>query len=83
MLASAPELVEMNKAKVHYREIRPAPVGGTVIRARGRVSSVDHFKEITPYGSIGNPLIATKETGEKIYDCIVDFLCEVVKTEFK
>jgi creatinine amidohydrolase len=83
MLASTPNLVEIERAKISYPEegkdpYRPRPYSGPVVRARGG----RNMKDATPFGSHGNPLIAKKETGEKLYDIIVNWLCEVLKAEF-
>jgi creatinine amidohydrolase/Fe(II)-dependent formamide hydrolase-like protein len=40
------------------------------------------MKEETPIGSIGDPTVATAETGEKCYDLIVDWCCKVIKRHF-
>jgi creatinine amidohydrolase len=83
MLASTPNLVRMDRAKVYYTPAdldpyQPRSYPGPVARARGDRG----MKEMTSIGSMGNPTIATKETGEKVYNVIVDWLCTVIKAEF-
>ena len=80
MLASRPELVEMKRAKVYYskrKDLYPFPVAvrHAVTTARGSFS----MKDSTPYGSLGNPLLAKKETGEKQYEIALDKLCETIR----
>jgi creatinine amidohydrolase/Fe(II)-dependent formamide hydrolase-like protein len=40
------------------------------------------MREITPSGLQGDPKLATRETGEKLYEFVVDWLCRVIKVEF-
>ena len=40
------------------------------------------YKELTPYGHIGDPTLAKEETGEKGYTAIVDWLSMVIKRDF-
>lgn len=83
MIASTPKLVQLDKAKPFYPDekmdpYRKRPYPGSASLARGDIG----MKEITPIGHMGNPLLATKETGEKLYEIIVEWLCSVIKTEF-
>ena len=83
MLASTPNLVKMDRAQAYYPEgkadpYQAKPYPGSVALARGGWG----MKDSTPIGVQGNPLFATKETGEKLYDIIVDWLCQVIKAEF-
>jgi len=38
-------------------------------------------KDITPYGSIGDPSLASAEIGEKLYEKGVNWICEQIKRE--
>ncbi len=40
------------------------------------------MKETTPSGLQGDPKLATRETGERLYEFVVDYLCRVIKAEF-
>ncbi len=83
VLASIPELVQMQRAKPYHPEMQekseaddPWHFGGGVFDPpRG-------MKQETPVGSIGNPLVATVETGEKCYEVIVDFAVSAIKKHF-
>jgi creatinine amidohydrolase len=83
MLASTPNLVNMEKAPVYYvpKELdpyQPRPYPGSVAREHGDVG----MKEMTPTGVMGNATLATAETGEALYGIITDWLCSVIKAEF-
>ncbi len=83
MLASTPNLVKMDRAEAFYPDEKVDPYRersypGPVVSTRGDIG----MKEITPTGVQGDPRFATKETGEKIYDIVVDWLCSVIRAEF-
>ena len=83
MLASTPNLVQMDKAPVYYVPVeldpyQPRPYPGSVAREHGEVG----MKEMTPIGVMGNAKLATAETGEVLYGIITDWLCSVIKAEF-
>ena len=40
------------------------------------------YKALTPVGSIGDPSLATTETGEQGYDVIVNWLVGIIKRDF-
>ena len=86
VLASIPELVRLDRAKVGPEEGGTGPKlegdlpvhfgGGTFDPLRG-------LKDKTPIGSFGDPRGATAETGDKCYDLIEDWACEVIKRHFE
>lgn len=83
VLASIPELVRMDRARAHHptrrerlEEDEPIHVGGGVFDPPKKMSA------ISPMGCIGDPTVATAETGEKCYDLIVDWACKVIKRHF-
>jgi len=83
MLSSTPNLVDLEKVAVYYPEPQfdpyaKRPYAGSVAWAKNGWG----MKTVTPYGSMGNPLIATAETGDKLYEIIVDWLAQVIKAEF-
>ena len=55
-------------------------MGGFLIG--GIFYGVRSYKTLTPYGSIGDPSLATEETGHKGYAAIVDWLSMVIKRDF-
>jgi creatinine amidohydrolase len=84
VLASIPELVHLDRAKVG-----PEEGGGPRLEADipihfggGTFDPPQGLKEKTPIGSFGNPAGATVETGEKCYELIEDWACEVIKRHF-
>lgn len=80
MLATHPEIVEMNRARVYYPET-PASAAPRELHPSGVYKTTRSMKDITPIGSIGNPALATAETGEKIYDIICRWLADAIKRE--
>jgi len=82
MIASTPGLVHLDRAKVYYAapEVDPyrkPDYGGSPGKEDGAVG----MKEITPIGSMGDPRLATAETGEKLYEIAADWLTKVIVTE--
>ena len=86
VLASIPELVRLDRAQVGPEEGGTGPQlegdlpvhfgGGTLDPPRG-------LRDKTPIGSFGDPRGATAETGDKCYDLIEDWACEVIKRHFE
>jgi creatinine amidohydrolase len=88
MLVTSPDLCEMGRAKAYYPEGYEKPVqvsrynkklylGGGLERASA------HFKTTTPTATIGDPHLATKETGEKLYTVICDWICSILEQDLK
>ena len=67
MLAVAPELVEMERAK------------GVVPDLPAHVQVKWRFDEITPYAVTGDPTKATPEKGRLMRDALVDLLVDFVE----
>ncbi len=83
MLAYTPKLVDMENAESYYVEpqmdpYHPKPYPGSVSTA----TSGFGVKEMTPYGVMGSPFKATAETGDKLYEIIINWLYDVMKYEF-
>jgi creatinine amidohydrolase len=80
VLASIPELVHLDRAQPYHPKKRDKLEGDEPMHFGGGVLDPPHgMKEETPIGSIGDPTVATAETGEKCYDLIVDWSCKVIK----
>ncbi|HBY99280.1 MAG TPA: hypothetical protein DEP84_35970 [Chloroflexi bacterium] len=83
MLATVPELVQMQRARA-YRSERAERLenknhpllGGGIFRGNRTM------KQGTPIGNIGDPTLAKAETGEKLYDVAVNWLVAVIQQEF-
>ena len=83
MLAYTPKLVDMENAESYYVEpivnpYKKKPYPGSVSTATSGLT----IKEMTPYGVMGSPTRATAETGDKLYEVIIDWLYKVMKYEF-
>lgn len=87
MLATAPHLVNLDQARAYYpkpaeglkiEEDRLPYLGGGIGRYRPHkgMFSDEHR------GIVGNPGIATAETGEQVYNLITDWIVKIVKNEW-
>lgn len=85
ILVTHPELVHLDRSVKHHvpvddmRKIQGAEhikTGGGIFYATRR------YKDHTPYGHIGNPALATKETGDKGYDVIAEWLARVIGRDY-
>jgi creatinine amidohydrolase len=79
MLATHPELVEMERAQVYYPDAEADKKYG---HPPGVYKTMRSMKEVTPVGSMGNPALAAADTGEKIYDLVVRWLADAIKQQF-
>lgn len=83
VLAVFPELVQMDRARIYHPERPDKLEGDEPMHFGGAVFDPPRgMKEETPVGSIGDPTVATAETGERCYDFIVDWSCQVIKRHF-
>jgi creatinine amidohydrolase len=83
VLACMPELVRMDRAQAYIPKSREKLEGDEPIDMGGGVLDLPHgMKEVTPIGCMGDPTVATAETGEKCYDFIVNWTCQVIKRHF-
>lgn len=80
VMVSHPELVQFDRAQEYYSQAAEEAesedhplLGGGLYEAQG------DWKQVTPYGSVGNPSLATAETGEKIYNAITDWVAAAIK----
>jgi creatinine amidohydrolase len=88
MLATAPHLVRMDQARSYHplpsaaqpiAEDRLPYIGGAVGRYVPDRAAWEGFED----GIVGDPQLATAETGEKIYALVVDWIAEIVRREWK
>ena len=85
LLVTHPELVHPERGRAHYvpREHMRKIQGPDHMKTGGAIFyATRSYGEHTPYGHIGDPTIATEETGEKGYDVIVDWLAATIKRDF-
>ena len=85
ILATHPELVRLDRSVKHHvppddmRKIQGAEhikTGGGIFYATRR------YKDYTPYGHIGDPALATRETGDKGYHVIAEWLARVIARDY-
>ena len=80
VLVTHPGLVQLDRADIFYppkeqeaeTEDHPEMGGGILNACRS-------WREVTPYGSVGDPTVATAETGQRAYDAIVDWITSAVE----
>ena len=85
ILVTHPELVHLDRSIKHHvppdamRKIQGAEhikTGGGIFYATRR------YKDHTPHGHIGDPALATEETGDKGYDVIAEWLARVIARDY-
>jgi creatinine amidohydrolase len=80
ILLTHPDLVQMDRARVYYLEKADQEEHDDQPLLGGGMSvPVKSWKAVTPYGSVGNPKLATAETGQKLYDLEVDWFVAAIK----
>jgi creatinine amidohydrolase len=83
VLASQPELVDLTRAVAFSPERRPRLAWDAPPHFGGAAYEPPHdFRADAPPGSIGNPALATRDTGEKGWALITEWSCEVIKRHF-
>lgn len=84
LLALHPELVEIDRARVFYsQKADEAESEDHPLHGGGIFNPTRSWREAATYGSVGNPNLATEETGEKLWDLICGWMAEVIRREFK
>lgn len=85
LLVTHPELVHPERASAHHidPDVMRKIQGPDHVKAGGGIYyGTRSYREVTPYGHIGDPTLAKPETGEKGYAVIVDWLSAVIKRDF-
>ena len=85
LLVTHPELVHPERADAHHidPDVMRKIQGPDHVKAGGGIYyGTRSYREVTPYGHIGDPTLAKPETGEKGYAVIVDWLSAVIKRDF-
>jgi creatinine amidohydrolase len=85
ILATHPELVDLGQAQAFYlepHELRKIQSPEHMKTGGGLFYPTRSYKALTPVGSIGDPSLATEETGEKGYAAIVDWLVRIIRRDF-
>ena len=84
MLYLHPEKVDMERAKTEFiRSPRPpfvnkSSLGGAEFKGIG-INFYDRTKNLTESGTMGDPMAATPEKGEIIFEHITSYLTEMVE----
>lgn len=80
VLLTHPNLVQMQRARVYYSPAADeAEDSDHPLMGGGIFSAKANWKEFAPFGSVGDPTLATIETGQKAYDVIVDWIIRAMK----
>jgi creatinine amidohydrolase len=83
LLAVHPELVEMKRARVYYSEKADrAESADHPLLGGGILKPTRSWREVAPYGSVGDPTLAKAQTGEKFWDLTVNWMAEAIRREF-
>lgn len=85
ILVTHPELVQLDQAQTFYlqpHELRKIQSPEHMKTGGGLFYPTRSYKDLTPVGSIGDPSLATEETGERGYDVIVQWLATIIKRDF-
>ncbi len=77
MLASRPDLPQMERAKDHFLE--KSTYLADDLLSGGSVSKAASFKELSPTGVIGAPTLATRERGEELMRKMVSAVAAFLK----
>ena len=80
VLVTHPDLVQINRAHVYYsQEADEAEDKDHPLMGGGIFEGTTNWKAFAPYGSVGDPTLATRETGVKSYEVIVDWIVYALK----
>jgi len=85
LLVTHPELVDVEKGKAFYlkpEDLRKIQSPEHMKTGGGLFYPTRSYKALTPVGSIGDPSLATEETGQAGYDVIVDWITRIVARDF-
>ncbi|NWF79840.1 MAG: creatininase family protein [Chloroflexi bacterium] len=85
ILVTHPELVDLSQARAFYLqpdELRKIQSPEHMKTGGGLFYPTRSYKALTPVGSIGDPSLATAETGERGYAVIVDWLAAIIARDF-
>jgi creatinine amidohydrolase len=82
MLATHPELVQLQRAQVYYPEtMEEGEPPDHPLMGGGVLAPKSSMKDATPIGSVGDPNLASAELGDRFYQKGVDWVCGQIKKE--
>ena len=80
LLVTHPNLVEMDRAREYWsQEAEEAEDDDHPLLGGGIYEAQRNWKEFAPYGVTGNPIPATADEGDKVYEVIVDWIIDAMK----
>ena len=85
ILVTHPELVHLDRAIKHHvppEKMRKIQGPEHIKTGGGIFYATRRYKDHTPYGHIGDPALATEETGNKGYDIIAEWLARVIARDY-
>lgn len=83
LMALHPELIEMERARVFYSDAADkAESDDHPLHGGGIFKPVRNWQDAATYGSVGDPNLASAETGEKLWELICDWMARVIQHEF-
>ena len=85
ILVTHPELVHLDRSIKHHvppEDMRKIQGGEHIKTGGGIFYATRRYKDHTPYGHIGDPALATRETGDKGYDIIAEWLARVIARDY-
>ena len=79
-MVTHPKLVHVDWAHVFYsQEAQEVESDDHPEKGGGILNTVRNWRDVTPYGNVGDPSVATAETGQKAYDIIVSWIVAAMK----
>jgi creatinine amidohydrolase len=85
IMATHPELVHPERGTPYHlppEQLRKIQSPEHMKTGGGIYYGIRSFRDLTPFGQIGDPTLARVETGEKGYEVIVEWLTSVIKRDF-
>ncbi len=85
ILVTHPQLVKLDRAVKHHvppEDMRKIQGPEHIKTGGGIFYATRRYKDHTPHGHIGDPALATAETGNKGYDVIAEWLARVIARDY-
>ncbi|MDE2749212.1 MAG: creatininase family protein [Chloroflexota bacterium] len=85
ILVTHPELVHLERSIKHHvppEDMRKIQGPEHIKTGGGIFYATRRYKDHSPYGHIGDPALATAETGDKGYDVIAEWLARVIARDY-
>jgi len=85
ILVTHPDLVRLDRSIKHHvppNDMRKIQGPEHIKTGGGIFYATRRYKDHTPHGHIGDPALATRETGDKGYDVIAEWLARVIARDY-